>query len=186
MKRSDITFLEGLLGIQAKIAGENGVKIMKFDWDKAAEIIKERFSNHPDLLAEAGLQGDWNYTGGEIFEDGKPTNDECTFLASNWAKPTLILSYDGKEQEEIECFTTDENSRFDETSKWDEHSLKILGIALKNNHMEEIKVEIKKEISIDDYRKLYLDEISKNARLEKEIERLKELVKAQSCYILNV
>lgn len=52
--------------------------------------------------------------------------------------------------------------------------------------MEEIKVEIKKEISIDDYRKLYLDEISKNARLEKEVELLKELIKAQACYILNV
>ena len=132
MKRSDFTFLDGFSGIQAKIARENGDPQMKFDWDKAAEIIKERFSNHPDLIAEAGLQRDWNYTGSTIFKDGKPTNDEYTYLSSNWAKPTLILSYDGKEQEEIECFTTDEKSRFNEDSKWDEYSLKILGITLKN------------------------------------------------------
>ena len=84
MKRSDFTFLDGFSGIQAKIARENGDPQMKFDWDKAAEIIKERFSNHPDLIAEAGLQRDWNYTGGAIFKDGKPTNDEYTYLSSNF------------------------------------------------------------------------------------------------------
>ena len=130
MKRSDLTFSEGFLGKQAKIAREKGDPQMKFNWDKAAEIIKERFSNHPDLIAEAGLQGDWYYTGGRIFKNGKPINYEYTYLSSNWAKPTLILSYDGKEQEEIECFTTDEESRFNEKSKWDEYSLKILGITL--------------------------------------------------------
>lgn len=132
MKRSDLTFSEGFAGIQSKIARKKGAPQMKFDWDKAAAIIKERFSNHPDLIAEAGLQGDWDYTGGTIFEDGKPTNDEYTYLSSNWAKPTLILSCDGKEQEEIECFTTDEESRFNEYSEWDECALKILGITLKN------------------------------------------------------
>ena len=64
MKISSLTFLEGFWGIQSRIARANGMPQMKFDWDKAAEIIKERFSNHPDLIAEAGLQGDWNYTGG--------------------------------------------------------------------------------------------------------------------------
>ncbi len=75
------------------------------------------------------MQGDWNYTGGTIFRDGKPTNDEYTYLKSNWAKPTLILIWDGEEQEEIECLT-ESNDRFGSKTKWDEKSLNILGIKL--------------------------------------------------------
>lgn len=99
-----------------------------FDWDKAAEIIKDRLKTHPDLIAEAGLRGDWKYTGGEIFRDGKPTNEDYTYLSSNWAIPTLILSWDGYEQEEIDCSIID--SRFGSGSKWDNKSLKILGISI--------------------------------------------------------
>jgi len=126
MKRSEFTFAEGFLGTRADIAKSKGNPMKAFDWDKAAEIIKDKLKIHPNLSAEAGLQGDWNYTGGEIFVDGKPTNEEYTYLSSNWATPTLILSWGGCEQEEIECFAID--SRFDEDSKWDEDSLKILGI----------------------------------------------------------
>jgi hypothetical protein len=117
------------MGILAKLAKEKGNTQMAFDWDKAAEIIKEKLKLHPDLKAEAGLQGDWAYTGGTIFENGKPTNDEYTFLSSNWAKPTLILEWDGEEQEEIECLT-DDNERFNSDTKWDDKSLAILGIGL--------------------------------------------------------
>lgn len=101
-----------------------------FDWDKAAEIIKERFAVHPDLVAEAGLQGDWDYTGGEIFRDGKPTNDDYTYLSSHWATPTLILSWDDEEQEEVPCWVPQTHSRFTSKTKWDEQSLAILGIQL--------------------------------------------------------
>lgn len=131
MKQSNFSFAEGFLGTQAKEAKKQGKSMMAFDWDKAAEIIKDRFKEHNDLVAEAGLQGDWNYTGGEIFRDGSPTNEDYTYLSSNWATPTLILSWDDSEQEEIECFTN-ESERFEAKSKWDEVSLKILGLKLED------------------------------------------------------
>lgn len=130
MKESKLTFAEGFLGIEAKAAKAQGETPKAFDWDKAALIIKEQLINHPDLVAEAGLQGDWEFTGGVIFKNGKPTNDDYTYLASIWAIPTLILSIDGNEQE-IDCFV-EENERFTSNSKWDEKSLEILGIELEN------------------------------------------------------
>lgn len=128
MKQSNFSFADGFLGKEAIKAKDNPQ--MAFDWDKAAKIIKDKLKFHPDLKAEAGLQGDWNYTGGVIFEDGKPTNEDYTYLSSNWAKPTLILEWDGSEQEEIECWIEQENGRFGSTSKWDEKSIEILGIEL--------------------------------------------------------
>ena len=129
MKESNLSFADGFLGMQVDVARARGAKHKAFDWDKAAQIIKERFAQHPDLSAEAGLQGDWNYTGGVIFENGKPTKENYTYLSSNWAAPTLILSWDGDEQEEIEC-SVESNDRFDSDTKWDETSLAILGINL--------------------------------------------------------
>lgn len=127
MKKSELSFAEGFLGTRAEAAKNN--KHMAFNWDKAAEIIKEKLKEHPDLIAEAGLQGDWNYTGGVIFSDGKPTNDRYTYLASNWAKPTLILSWNGEEQEEL-VVEIESDERFDSDTKWDDTSLAILGINL--------------------------------------------------------
>ena len=128
MKKSNLTFAEGFLGIQAQEAKLKGAIHRAFDWDKAGQIIKEKFETHKDLVAEAGLEGDWDYTGGKIFENGKPTNENYTYLRSNWAIPTLILSYDG-ESEEIECWV-EENTRFNAKTKWDGISLNILGISL--------------------------------------------------------
>ncbi len=128
MKTSNLTFAEGFLGTQAQEAKAKGAIFMAFDWDKAAKIIKEKFETNKDLVAEAGLEGDWNYTGGEIFENGKPTNDNYTYLQSNWAVPTLILSY-GEQSEEIECWT-EANERFTAKTKWDDISLNILGLPL--------------------------------------------------------
>ena len=124
MKTSNLTFEDGFLGTQAADARAKGNEMMVFDWDKAASIIKDRLKAHPDLIAEAGLEGDWDYTGGQIFAEGKPDLEPYTYLSSNWATPTLIISWDGGE-EEIECYTTEE-SRFAEDSKWDETSLSIL------------------------------------------------------------
>ena len=126
MKKSKLTFAEGFLGEEASIGRLMGNQQLVFDWDKAGLIINERFKQHKDLLAEAGLQEDWEYTGGEIFEDGKPVFDSYTYLSSNWAKPTLILSWDGEEREEMECFSQEDDVRFDKDSKWDAESLKIL------------------------------------------------------------
>lgn len=122
MKKSELSFTDGFISDRAK----NNNPQKAFDWDKAAAIIKDKFVSHPDLVAEAGLQGDWKYTGGTIFEDGKPVSDSYTYLCSNWAMPTLILSWDGEEQEEINCFSLESESRFTTDSKWDEQSLKIL------------------------------------------------------------
>jgi hypothetical protein len=127
MKKSILSFADGF-GIMPAMAKK--VKLpMAFDWDRAAIIIKERFGQHPDLIAEAGLQNDWAYTGGVIFENGKPTNDNYTYLCSCWATPTLILSWDGLEQEEVECFTA-QSERFDSGTKWDEQSLFLLEMQL--------------------------------------------------------
>ena len=67
-----------------------GKELMVFDWDKAGRLIKER---RPEY-ASAGLRGDWEYTGGTIYESGKPVMDDYTFLASTWAVPELDLDGD--------------------------------------------------------------------------------------------
>jgi len=111
--------------LQAELARMSGAKQKAFNWDLAAAIINKCYKDHPDLVAEAGLQGDWSYTGGVIFADGHAIVYEYTYLSSNWATPTLILSWDGREQKELDCFC-EENERFTSGSKWDEMSLKIL------------------------------------------------------------
>ena len=125
MKESNLSFADGFDGSRANRATAQGAKMKAFDFDKAAEIIKEHLYEHPDLIAEAGLQGDWNYTGGVIFENGVPDSESYTYLASLWATPTLILSWDGIEQMEIPCHC-EANDRFNSDSKWDDQSLKIL------------------------------------------------------------
>ena len=126
MKSSKLTFAEGFLGLDAAAATKRGSTQKVFDWDEAARIIKEKLKTHPNLIAEAGLEGDWNYTGGTIFEGGNPTTEGYTYLASNWAIPTLILSWEGVEQQEIPCYVEESGSRFTCDSSWDENSLKIL------------------------------------------------------------
>ena len=128
MKESNLSFADGFLGVQSKAAAGSPQK--KFDWDKAALIIKEKLIQNPDLVAEAGLPGDWKYTGGVIFEEGKPTNDSYTYLSSNRATPILTIQDDKGNDDEIECYTDDVNSRFNEKSKWDEVSLGILGVEI--------------------------------------------------------
>lgn len=84
---------------QAFMMGEinHGNEVMVFNWLKAAEIIKERGAKE----ASAGLRGDWEYTGGRIFANGKPVDekDTYTFLSSTWATPELEV-----EGEIIECY----------------------------------------------------------------------------------
>lgn len=123
LKRSELTFLDGFIARQPYSEGDR-----VFDWDKAAEIINKAYSEHPDLIAEAGLQGDWNFTGGCIFENGQPVKDSYTYLESSWATPTIILSWEGRDQIELECWELADGSRFNSGSKWDKKSLGILGI----------------------------------------------------------
>ena len=91
-----------------------------FDWDKAARIIKDTGATH----ASAGLQGDWEYTGGSIFEKGKPlsSEDTCVFLSSTWATPELEI--DGTVQD---CYAMQsEVPNWDSDTFWPTSALKIL------------------------------------------------------------
>ena len=89
-----------------------------FDWNKAAELIKK---NKPKE-ASAGLQSDWEWTGGLIFKDGKPVTDEYTYLSSTWATPELDM--DG---EIVDCYKMQsETPRWHSATKWPKSALKIL------------------------------------------------------------
>lgn len=87
-----------------------GKELMVFDWDKAAELIKE----HGARNASAGLAGDWEYTGDVILVDGLPAENEYSqlFLASTWATPQL----------EIDGWLTDCYRMQSETPGWDSHT----------------------------------------------------------------
>lgn len=51
----------------ASAAKAKGNEVMVFDWDKAAQIIKERGATE----ASAGLESDWEWTGGDILPGRK-------------------------------------------------------------------------------------------------------------------
>jgi len=96
-------------------------ELMVFDWNKAAQLIKE--SGAKD--AAAGLSGDWEYTGGPILKDGKPVpkEDTYTFLSSTWATPELELDYD----DEIDCYIMQsESDGWDSDTYWPQSALDIL------------------------------------------------------------
>jgi len=104
------------MGRAAKAAGAT---IKVFDWDKAAQIIKERKPQR----ADAGLAGDFEYTRGTIYRDGQiVTDDDVLYLASNWAAPTLILD----DSEEIVCSREEAGSGWDAKTKWPESARHIL------------------------------------------------------------
>lgn len=104
-----------LMGMQNR-----GKEMKVFDWDKAARIIAER---NPERAA-AGLRGDWEYTGGVIYEDGNPVFDDYTYLASTWATPELEI-----DDAIIECYVMEYDTEWDSDTKWPESALKILNDA---------------------------------------------------------
>jgi hypothetical protein len=77
--------------MSAFLMGEasRGKPLMVFDWDTAARLIVERGA----MSASAGLEGDWDWTGGTILENGEPvaSDDTYTYLASTWASPQLEI-----------------------------------------------------------------------------------------------
>ncbi len=98
-----------------------GNPVRVFDWDKAAKIIKER---NPDY-ASAGLSEDWAWTGGVIYENGKPYKNDYTYLSSTWATPVLnIHTEDGIE--EIECWVWENETKWNAETKWPKSALDIL------------------------------------------------------------
>lgn len=107
--------------LQAFAMGEanRGRELMVFDWDKAARIIAERGAKR----AAAGLRDDWEYTGGVIFENGKPIKNPDTYLASTWAVPELVVD----DSDEIPCYRMkSETPGWDSDTKWPASALEIL------------------------------------------------------------
>ena len=95
-----------------------GKEEMVFDWCKAATLIKESGCK----TASAGLSEDWEWTGGQIFDEGKPYSEDYIFLASTWATPELEL--DG---EIIPCFKMQsEIPNWGSGTKWPKEAIKIL------------------------------------------------------------
>lgn len=97
-----------------------GREEMVFDWDKAARLIAER----KPQTASAGLSGDWEWTGGEIYRDGKPVpaDDTYVYLSSTWATPELELDGDV-----IDCFLMkSQTPGWDEKTYWPASALAIL------------------------------------------------------------
>lgn len=107
----------GMARAQAARACGNKGKV--FDWDQAARLIVERKPSH----VEASLQGDYSWTGGTIYANGKPVTDSYTYLMSLWATPVIHL--DG---EEIPCFVDLNTTECDWESdtKWPPSALAIL------------------------------------------------------------
>lgn len=116
---NDMSFADGFTIGSARVmaAAQRGDPFKVFDWDKAATILNER----RPTLAEAGLEGDWNYTGGCIWKDGQPFTDSYTYLGSMWATPCLKIN-----GELIPCFTTDESKGWTTDTQWPETARELL------------------------------------------------------------
>ena len=94
-------------------------ELMVFDWDKAAELIRDSKCTE----AAAGLEGDWEWTGGMIYSGGKPVKDTYTYLSSTWATPQIRI--DGYE---IDCYRMEhEAPGWNAYTKWPKSALRILG-----------------------------------------------------------
>lgn len=97
-----------------------GKPVMVFDWHKAARLIVER----KPTRARAGLSGDWEWTGGDIYAEGRPVpvGDTYTYLASTWATPELEIDGDT-----VDCFVMkDDSPGWDSGTYWPESALAIL------------------------------------------------------------
>ena len=108
----------------AKGDATRGRELMVFDWNKAARFIRER---KPKTVG-AGLAGDWEWTGGTIWANGKPVpeNETYTYLASTWATPEINL--DGNIED---CFLMQSKTPgWDSGTYWPEDAIKILEQAI--------------------------------------------------------
>ncbi len=109
-------------------AVKNGATMMFFDWNKAATIIKER----QPVRARAGLTGDFEWTGNVIYQDGNPRlvdedgDQPYTFLGSCWAVPLLILEDYKGDEDEFECFTTDNEREYTTGTYWPKEAIALL------------------------------------------------------------
>lgn len=104
----------------ARGEANRGKELMVFDWEEAARLIKKRQPQE----ANAGLAGDWEWTGGSIWRGGKPVpqDDTYTYLASTWATPELDM--DGVV---VDCFKMQsETPGWDSGTYWPQEALNII------------------------------------------------------------
>jgi hypothetical protein len=92
-------------------------KLMIFDWMEAAKIILDRNAEY----AEAGLAGDWGYTGGTIWNNHNIDVDSYTYLASTWAIPSIKIN-----DEYIPCFVYEGETEYDAHTKWPTDALSVI------------------------------------------------------------
>lgn len=104
--------------------GNRNKPSMVFDWAKAAQIIRDREAAGEKVHASAGLHGDWEYTGGDIYREGSPVPDSetYTYLMSTWAVPELCIN-----GQVIECYVMEnEHPEWNASTYWPQEALKIL------------------------------------------------------------
>lgn len=92
-----------------------------FDWVTAAQIIV----NARITEAEAGLEGDWEWTGGKILTRGQPVpaRDTYTYLSSTWAIPMLSICGEGY----LPCWIWQADTEWDSDTYWPDEALAIIG-----------------------------------------------------------
>ena len=93
----------------------NEMKI--FDWHKAVRLIKKYEMKN----VSAGLAEDWFWTGGDILENGKPTEGNYTYLGSTWATPVLMC-----ENEVYECWCLESECDWYTDTCWPKSALMLL------------------------------------------------------------
>lgn len=106
----------------ARGEANQGKPQMVFDWDKAVKIILANGYKN----CGAGLDSDFEYTAGMILVDGKPYDEDYTYLASTWATPQLIIysDYDGgidDYEEVIDCYIMDRETTYHSDTEFPEH-----------------------------------------------------------------
>lgn len=101
-----------------------------FDWNKAAELIKDR----KPKIANAGLKDDWEWTSGVIFLNGGIVRDSYTYLKSNWAEPQITLD----NGDPIPCWVYADTVPWDAETKWPDSVL------------DNLPEEMRKEVSEND------------------------------------
>lgn len=96
---------------------------MVFDWDKAAQIIREKGAQQ----ASAGLQNDWEWTGGTILVDGVVDKYSYTYLASTWAIPELEVTDRHGIVTRMDCYRMQsESPGWYSGTKWPQSAMDIL------------------------------------------------------------
>lgn len=94
-----------------------GKPLMVFDWHKAVDLINANSYKN----CGAGLEGDFEWTSGNILVDGKVELYDYTYLASTWATPQLIVYADSESYEileTIDCYVMDNETEWSSGTKF--------------------------------------------------------------------